>query len=839
MNLFRSAKGRFGILLVLFFLSGFTALIYQTLWVRVCGQIMGVTVFAVSCVLTAFMTGLALGSIIFGRFIDRGSNGLRLYAGLEALIGAYALLFPLLIQGVNALHIWFYRSFHPDFYTLTGFRFLLSFAVMILPALCMGGTLPALSKYAVSGLPRVGKDVGSLYSVNSLGAVAGSCITAFFLIYALGIQLSLVAAALLNFAIAGAALWLSGLRVIDKKESSAVSPASISQTALRIVLAVFFIEGLAALGLEVVWQRLFVFYFGNSIYAFTVVASTFILGISIGSFLCSRFVNRLRNPLLVFGAVELIIGLSSFTASWMLYSFTPSLLSLFLGFNAMGWWGSIIFRAAVAVCIMIVPTVAMGMAFPLACTLAARNMHLLGSEIGTAYAANTIGSIIGAFAGGFLLVPCIGLHGSSSLLAALLLASGVLVVVTHPAVKGSVKGVVSAVSACAVFMFAFLPFSQKFVSFRPSLFDTVIYYREGTGGTVMVKDSREGIRELSVNGTSLATTLYNHRQLFRMLAHLPALMHPDAHNAVVVGLGGGMTAGTLLLHDSLRSVDCIELTPEIKQGTEFFAKENYEVLENPRFHLTIEDGKNYMLIADKKYDCITSDPIHPIIAGNSSLYSVNYFRLCRKRLADSGVICHWLPFHSISREHYSMIIRSFIDVFPHASLWYAGEYTMLLGTPEKLRIDFADLKKRLADPEVKESLEEYGLDNALEFINCFMMGEDALADCVKGVPQNDDSRAIVEFLGPRRASLRSPGGLALFKDRRESALQYCTRVTAQDSSAFPACFQAKTCSLMGQFAGWEKQPAEIQFEAYHKSLEISPDNKNTKRLIAIMNGESF
>ncbi|MBN2035257.1 MAG: fused MFS/spermidine synthase [Chitinispirillaceae bacterium] len=840
-----SSRLHFLIILLLFFLSGFTALIYQTLWVRVCGQIMGVTVFAVSCVLTVFMAGLAGGSILFGRLIDKQYNGLKLYALLELGIGAYALAFPLLVKGISFLHIGFYQAFHPSFVTLTAIRFLLSFAIMFIPALLMGGTLPALAKASVANLNQAGRDVGSLYSVNSLGAVAGTLLTAFFLIHTLGITLSLSAAAALNGVIALAAFLLSAHYRADecrhdRPEARTPAPVRTISTALLVlVLAVFFMEGLAALALEVVWQRVFVFYFGNSIYSFTVVAATFISGIVIGAFIMSRCIGRVRSTLVLFGVVQTALAFACFGASFVLFRYAPDILMLLVRLNIAGWWGSVIVRIMTAVLIMIVPTILMGVAFPLACALVARNMKLLGTEIGGAYAVNTLGSIVGSFAGGFIFIPLIGIQASAVLLSCLLLVSGAALLLACVGRSLPVRAGLVLLYAGAAVLFSTTRFKASFVDFQKGLFNKVVYYAEGIDGTVIVKDGGFNKREISINGTSLATNLYNHKQLFRMLADLPFLLHDGPKNAVVVGLGGGMTLGTLLQNDSLREVDCVELSSEMKNGTAFFAHENGNALENPKLRLIIEDGKNHMLISDKKYDLITSDPIHPIIAGNSSLYSRNYFALCRERLAPGGVICHWLPFHSIAEEHYKMIISSFIAVFPHASLWYSGDYTVLCATPQRLSIDLAKLKTRLADPTVRAGLQAFGLDHPLVFVNSFVMGEDALREYVKGVPFNDDNRAVIEFLGPRKAAFGSTQAIRAVLDRREPVLPYCTNVSSQDSADFPRYYEARRLSLQGQVLGFERRPKHEQLHAYLQSLDVLPGDKNTLRLVAILHGEAM
>ncbi len=828
-------------ILLLFFISGITALVYQTLWVRICGRIFGVTVFAVSCVLTAFMTGLASGSFYFGKLVDKRKNPLIIWALLELGIGIYALIFPLLIQAVNSIHIAVYRAFHPGFVSLTALRFFLSFIIMIIPAALMGGTLPVLSKFTVKRLKEIGWNVGSLYSVNSLGAVIGTFITAFFLIHILGIKLSLFITALVNLLLAYAAYRLAKSAGpepagLDSPEAGA-SGRTVQGGLLWLVLSVFFIEGFAALALEVIWSRVFIFHFGNSIYSFTIVAATFIAGISLGGYISSRYADRIKDKLLVFGLIEVLVGITCFLASLLISWKVPGLFHMLSGITRMGWWGYTSVRIIISLLIMIIPTTLMGLTFPIVCRIYTSSLRKTGSQVGNAYGINTAGSILGSFAGGFILIPLFGIRPGITFMAILIMLAGGMVLLFHPGKKPAFKAATSMFLIIMTLVFLVVKLPDHYVRHNRYRNFELLFYQEGISGTVTVTRDRDRRKELSINGTSLATNMYNHRQLFHMLAHLPALLHPEPESALVIGLGGGMTLGSLEQHSTLKHIDCVELSPEMKNGTRQFSYENKNALEDKRLNLINEDGKNYMLITDRKYDVITSDPIHPVIAGNSSLYSKEYFDLCSRRLTPAGVACQWLPFHSVSEKHYKMIIRSFLEAFPHTSLWYAGAYTLLIGTPEELSIDFAQLKKRLASLLIKKDLLEFGLDNPLTFVNNFVMAGKDLKEYVGDVKPNDDDHAEVEFLGPRRVKLNESPGISSFRYHRKPVLPYLTNITENVKKAFPVYFESKKYSLRGQIARFLREPPEIEREAYRKAIEMNPLDVNTKNLLRILKGE--
>ena len=302
---------------IIFIFSGASGLIYEVIWMRQLTLIFGSTVFATSTVLTAFMAGLALGSFYFGRKIDESTQSpLRIYALLEAGIGAFCLVWPLILSVLGALYVLIHRNVTSEFYTLSLIRFVLTFAVLLIPSTLMGGTLPVLTRFFVKRLEQLGTNIGVLYALNTFGAVIGTVAAGFFLLEALGIRWTLGVGIAINFGVAAIALALAP-RVseteIDERHdetSQQVEPEDIPQRAERhLVLWAIGISGFCALAYEVLWTRIMVFFLGSTTYAFATMLAAFLFGIALGSIVFARWVDRIKQPVAIFGIVQLGIGL--------------------------------------------------------------------------------------------------------------------------------------------------------------------------------------------------------------------------------------------------------------------------------------------------------------------------------------------------------------------------------------------------------------------------------------------------------------------------------------------------------------------------------------------------
>ena len=764
------------ILLALFFLSGASALIYQVVWVRMFSLVFGITVFAVSTVLTAFMAGLALGSFYFGRLADRHSNPVRLFGFLELGIGLFGLSFPYLLDGVNHLHVEIQRHAAMGFYPGSLLRFALCFLLLLIPTTLMGGTLPVLSKFFVSRLKRLGWDIGRLYSINNLGAVIGVFLATFVVIRAIGVGATINLAAAINLVVGGVALLVAGALPVSKAsapergdqtepevgQSGAEEGAPrYPRSVLYLVLWAFAIEGFAALSYEVVWSRiLLVASTHKSVYFFGVIVITFIFGLSLGSFIVAKFIDRKKDLLALFGFVEIAIGVGAVLVL-RAFAVLPALQRQLHVHYAGSWWTSILGESLIFFLIMLVPTTLMGMTFPIVGKIYTENMRRLGRRIGEIGCLDTIGSIFGAFVGGFILIPFMGVLGAAIATALLNLAVGAALLFSHPFMARKAKLRIALLLICiGVGGFLVVPSNTDLRHWQMRMpGDRLLYHKEGISATVTVPQRRDGTKSLVINGAVTAWAQFADLRVHRMLAYLPLLLQDNPHNAFVVGLGMGVTVRSLM-QPGMEEVECVEISPEVVEACgKCFSDLNEDVLGEPRLRLTIEDGRYRLLVTAKKYDIITTNAVHPRLSPN--LYTKDFYELCKARLSEDGIMCQWVPTNWMSEEDYRMLIKSFMHSFPHTSLWLINTFhAILIGSPSKLEIDFGRLARKMEEEKCKSDLSKVGIKNAFALLGQYVGDEDALNEYVRQVPLNSDDHPYVEFsrimeFGPNRAAVES------------------------------------------------------------------------------------
>ena len=419
-------------LLALFFFSGSSGLVFEVVWIRLLTTVLGNTVFAVSTVLTAFMAGLALGSYLGGRKIDRGYDPLQVYGCLEIGVGVTGLGLTMVLDQTGPLSVWFHQALAGYPVLLIVSRYAFCFVLLFVPTTLMGATLPVLGKTVVESKARVGLSIGRLYALNTFGAATGCFLAGFFLIGSIGLLKTAISAAAVSVAVGCLALLLrSRSRAapgpgVDEPE---VSPGRPRPLVRRLVLAAFALSGFASLGYEVVWTRVLTRFLGNSVYAFSAMLTTFLVGLALGSLVLSPFVDRFKRRFAVLGAVEigvsLYVLLSICVYSWQL----ENLIAFASPFPA---WDAPPGRFLRTFIVLLVPTFLMGTTFPLAARAYVAELKCLGRNVGVLYSWNTVGAILGAAITGFVLLPLLGIANAMVILAWLNLAIGAALCLVEP-----------------------------------------------------------------------------------------------------------------------------------------------------------------------------------------------------------------------------------------------------------------------------------------------------------------------------------------------------------------------------------------------------------------------
>jgi spermidine synthase len=772
----RSSQLRTTAVALLFF-GGASALVYEVTWVRLLSLGFGVSVYAVSAVLTAFMGGLALGSWLFGRVAARYTASqpgalLRLYALLQFGAGLCALLAPLMFGWLTALYVWIYREFAPDFYVFNLLRFGLAALVLLLPTTLMGGTLPVMSQMLARQEQRRGADLGALYAANTFGGVVGACATGLLLIRWLGVQQTIYLAAAIDWICAGAAFALAAERrpTTDRRrttnderrtknrtpsserhaardtrhantekvsharqtQDTSEQPAQLSIINSQFVLWGFALSGFSALGYEVVWTRLLSIFSLNAVFSFTIMLTTFLVGLALGGALAARRVDRAPDPMRLFGYLELGIGVC---AILVLYIFArlPTLLERFTAPDTLG---RLVFAEFFAAAItMLVPTLLMGATFPVAARIFGAGAEAIGRRVGRLYALNTIGAALGAFVAGFVLIPLLGLQRAALVLALLNLAVGAVALLrAAPTPRLQLGGALAA----AIVGAALLP-DGVYLGFREGTIPQLVYYREGADATVAVFHVQEPEMKISfVNGRNEVPTDPQSMRAFYMLGHLPALLRPEAQSALMVSFGNGIATGAMSRHHIPR-IQAVELVAEQVEAARLYAQENRDVLDYPGLNITIEDGRNYLLRSHERFDIITADATHPVNTSSWALFTHEFYGLVRERLTDDGVFIQWLPFHDLSSQDFRDIVKTFQSTFPHTTLWYTGgSHTFLVATPQPLtRAEVLGLDARLADSDAGADL-----GDSRKLASDLLMEEDAVVKYTAGARVVTDDNAF-------------------------------------------------------------------------------------------------
>ncbi len=716
-------------LCLLFFLSGACGLTYQVLWLRLLSLVFGVTVHAASTVLASFMGGLALGAILAERLARRG-HPLRVFAALEAGVAVSALATPLLLGVATAA----YRPLStasPDSLTLlTVARVLCSAAVLLVPTVLMGATLPVLSQ---ASLVRAAADtrLGTLYAVNTAGALTGALLTGFVLIGGLGIQRTFFLAAAVNLLIAAGAWWLAatdaGAATSAPAADAHAGDASASagrELPPRLVLVVMAVSGFAALALEIVWFRVLVQFLPATTYAFTTMLATVLAGIAGGSALAARHLARPAawGDRLAWtqGATSVIVLLS--------------LALLGRAYDA-GWGVDRLAPAAVAA--ILPAALLMGYAFPVALALWTRadRAGAPGRAVGRLYSANVLGSIAGSLVAGFVLLPRLGSRRA-------LIALGALYLLTAVALFASRRRWLPPLALAAAFSAA--------VPIVPDPFEVTLERRHGRSERLFWRE--EGVQTsvsihtgafrgwlMYLDGLHQASDAPEMVKLHRLIGHLPMVLHPDPRRALVVGLGGGATPGAVSQHAS--DVHVVELSDSVRKGAEFFRHVNYDLLRQPNVTLRVDDGRNFLTLTRDRFDVVTADLIQPVHAGAGHLYSREYFSLVRDVLDDDGLALQWIGLRSDAQ--YKLIMRTFLDVFPETTLWLGGQ--LMVGARRPLTLTPALVDAKRARAETRTALDEVGLDSFETLLSWYVAGPDELRRFVGDGPVLTDDRPLVEY----------------------------------------------------------------------------------------------
>jgi len=788
--------------------SGLAGLIYEVSWTRLLTLYIGHTTAAASAVVAAFLGGLALGAGAGGALASRLSarRSLQIYIALELAVVVLALLLPLELSALKPLLRWAYGD------GVSGLLFpavrVLSCLVMVfVPALALGATFPMAIRWYTRDAAEPAQQSSALYFVNTVGAAVGSLLAGFVLIPALGI------AGTTRVGMAASVMAAIGVWIVSKGEAprglgpgaglpstrpsgadplgslrAGRAPGSDRAAKRRqpnsgarqwLSIAVLGLSGFAALMHEIAWTRILSLVLGPTTYAFAATLAAVITGVAVGSGLGTWVVGRTRHPS---AWLSFTLAAAALTATWT-YSLAGARIPLMVATevaSSSNLFDQLLRQGSLLTVALILPTAAcLGAAFPLALAMVGSSLSAgtsaeaapAAGRFGMVYAVNTIGAVSGSLAAGFFFIPRFGLQPTLTVVSLCLIAAALVVVAWGPLSRNArVAGMLAAAAAGAMIVFSppwdrallasgvymYAPYVPKDLDLATLLkAGTLLYYREGAAATVSVK-KLTGTTTLAVDGKVDAS---NRSDMLtqKMVAHLPLLLHDHPREVMIVGLGSGATVGSALRHPITRA-DVLEISPEVVAASQFFVADNYDALKDPRTNLIVGDGRSHLLLTNRKYDVIISEPSNPWIAGVAALFTREFFSGARDRLAAGGIMCQWANAYNISAADLRSIAATFTSVFPNGSVFLVGgDDVLFVGSEAPIDGRLASIERNWNRPGVADDLAKVSVFDTFSILSLYMGGPSELDRYSQGARTFSDDRMTLEFSAPRELHRRSGG----------------------------------------------------------------------------------
>ena len=768
----------------LFAFSGLSSLMYQVLWMRQLEFLFGATILATSTVLAIFMGGLALGAWVAAQYVDRIRNQFLWYGVLEGIIGLWALLAPFMFTFFTPLYQYSWQHWHVSPLIFNLIRVISAAIVLLPPTTCMGATLPLLSRFITSSLEDIGDRVGSLYSVNTVGAVVGTVLAGFILLPEIGKDGTTFVAAGINFALCGAvfAWYKFGSKQFDQPSatSTAETPTPVTTETkanampwtLHAIVVLFGVSGAFTMIYEVAWTRSLLMIIGSTTYTFSLMLAAFLVGIVVGSFACSKLIDRQKDAFAVLAMLEMGAALATILAMWCfarLPYWNIQLNFMFLNND----WASTAIRFALSGIILMPLTMCLGALFPAVVKVCTSSVEKVGNTVGTVYASNTIGAIFGAMLGGFLLIPTYGSEITLVVCGLGNLIIGVMVLAMAPSIRGEIKFASAFALILCVVSSPSMPLmwdkpsivwaqplrrhmlhdkaaglNKTYEEFIAGVHKSVelLFYKEGLGSNVAVLRTHGHTISLVTNGHVDASN-GGDMEIQQLLGYLPMVAHPKPETVNVIGWGSGVTTGTAEQFDTVKSIKTIELEPAVMQTADWFKKVNHAALDDKRLSVESNDGRNYLLASGDKFDVIISEPSNPWQVGVCNLFTKEYFDIARHRLNKNGIFSLWLQTFEVAPKNIREVLAAVHSVFPYTLTFVGGQSNLVVLCSESpITIDYERLVQMAAEDKAKTKDKRLkAITTAEQLLSHIALTNDGLTKLVQGVKPNSDDLNKLQY----------------------------------------------------------------------------------------------
>lgn len=761
----KSSRIPTALLYAFFFFSGATSLTFEVAWSKQLSYILGNTLFSVSTVVAAFMTGLALGSGLASRWAPTVKHPIAAYGAIQLAIAAWGFLSIPIFRATEPLFRTLYQASDPGDPLFLLARFAVVFILMLAPAALMGTTLPLLTGALVRDRERYDLQAGLLYGVNTLGAVVGTWFAGFVLLGALGVWKTTLVAAIADVLVGAACIWLGRAPAQRLGDTPKAAPAPVHRWSARqwTVAALFGLSGAVAMVLELGWFRLLGLTMGPSVYAFSAMLATYLAGIGLGSALAAPWVERRKAPgLRTLLELEGALALVSLGGLFYFNQLPEWNLSLLTRMQASWGVGGISAGQLLIAAVVVMPSCLLsGAVFP-AVVRAARELDPVapaGSTVGRLYLSNTLGAIVGSLVTGFLLVPTLGAWSTLQLgglmSAAIATGFGWLAL--------GRLGPWLAWPIGAVILAAIAP-KQDLVGYNRGLYrqlhgsvaksaarprEQLIFHREGLECSVAVFRTYGGAA-LYVSGKPDASTNLGDLQTQLFTGHFPVLFCRNPERVAMVGYGSGMTAAGVLAHPEVKQFDLLEIERAVLDASPYFESINHNPFDDPRTRMLVEDGRAHLTYTSEMYDVIMSEPSNPWMAGVANLFTTDFYHHVKARLRPGGVFAQWIQNYDIDSEIFHVILASLHESFPHLVVMRpnVGDF-IVLASLEPIAVPWSELSARFAQPTVSESFRQVGVTRPEELFYFFQGPEEPVLAASRATKfRNTDDNTWLEHRMP-------------------------------------------------------------------------------------------
>jgi spermidine synthase len=753
------------LMLLLFVGSGCAALIYEIVWFQMLSLSVGSSAISLGVILGVFMGGMCIGSLGLTRVISPKEHPLRVYAKLEAGIGILGLVILVVLPFAGGVYS---MIGGPGFVGLL-VRGVICAIILLPPTLLMGATLPAIARW-VETTPQGMSWLGFFYGGNIVGAVFGCLIAGFYLLRVHDVMTATFAAVVLNAAVSAAGFALS--KATPYTPPAEATPAAPKPKLFEIrpgtwpIYLTIGLSGMTALSAEVVWTRLLSLLLGGTVYTFSLILAAILAGLGIGSSVGSMLARSVANPRLALGWCQLLlVG----AIAWAALALTQQLP--FWPVNPqLATTPNLMFQVDFVRCLWTVLPAAMlwGASFPLALAAVVSRGEDAGRMVGTVYAANTVGGILGAMVTSLLLIGNLGTQRTQQILIVLVGVSA-LIMLALEIVDGTLRAkrsgpVWAAVTIVLAVVLArsvnkvpdlLVAYGRYMVTWLSNHGD-IIYVGEGMNSSMAVSRLGNGVLNYHNAGKIQASSEPQDMRLQRMLGHLTTLVPPTADRVLVIGCGAGVTAGAVSISPRVTNETIAEIEPLVPYVvSKYFSEHNYDVVNNTKkVHILIDDARHYLLTSREKFDAITSDPFDPWVKGAATLYTKEFFEVAKKHLKPGGVVTVFVQLYESSEATVKSEIATFLDVFPNGLVFGntyngSGYDVVLLGQVEPVKIDIDAMEQRLASPEyaqVAQSLREIGFNSAVELFSTFAARKPDLQGWLGDAQINRDKNLRLQYL---------------------------------------------------------------------------------------------